>query len=279
MKENLYKFENYPDQDFPVYLSVQQGRKHLTHLHFHDDLEMMQVLSGKVTLRAGNERTVCSAGDIAYIPPLALHEITAETEDAAIRGLVFDLSLIQLNSLRTDYPALFRESTFYRFSGNSEYHAELTESLERIAKAYPEQTDAAKLEISSSLFRLFSVFLRAGIVQKDWHSSTNYIRIRPVTEYIEQNFHRKITISELSGLLNVCDDHCIRLFKTALSKTPSEYIIDVRLRHAMKLLSEREETVQMISEKCGFTTVSYFSKMFRERLGMTPSEFRSSVLK
>lgn len=277
MKEKLYKFENYPDQEFPVYLSVQQGRERLAHLHFHDDIEIMQVLSGTVILRAGNERTVCSAGDIAYIPPLALHEIVAETEDAAIRGLVFDLSLIRFESLRTDYPALFRESILHRFTVDSEYHTELTESLERIAKGYPEQSDIEKLEISSELFRIFSLFLRAGIVQKDWHSSTHYIRIRPVTEYIEENFSRKITISELSRLLNVCDDHCIRLFKAALSKTPSEYMIDVRLRHAMKLLSEQEETIQTISERCGFTTVSYFSKVFRERLGMTPSEFRKSI--
>jgi AraC family L-rhamnose operon transcriptional activator RhaR/AraC family L-rhamnose operon regulatory protein RhaS len=119
--------------------------------------------------------------------------------------------------------------------------------------------------------------MKYGIIRNSGASATNYLRIRPAVEYIEKNFNQKITVSQLSALLSVCDDHCIRLFKAAVSKTPTEYITDVRLRQGLKLLTDQKYSVQMISELCGFSNVSYFSRVFREKLGMTPSEFRRSV--
>ena len=279
MREHLYKFENYPDREFPVYLSVQKGREYLAGLHFHDDIEVMEVLSGTVMLRAGTERILCNAGEVVYIPPLVFHEILSRTEDAAIRGLVFDPILLRSEVLQNDYSALFRESSLHRFCSESSLTEELRTILGFTAQAYPGSDDISRAELLSGLFRFLSIFLRGDVVKKERRLSANDTRIRPAIDYIEKNYSRKVAVSDLSTILSVCDDHCIRLFTAAVSKTPAEYITDVRLRHALQLLADRQYSVQMVSELCGFSNVSYFSKVFKQKLEMSPSDFRNRLPK
>ena len=63
------------------------------------------------------------------------------------------------------------------------------------------------------------------------------------------------------------------LFKEAFGKTPKQYIIDLRIKKACKLLSENYASVCIIAEECGFSSVYHFCRSFKEILGMTPTEY------
>ena len=65
-----------------------------------------------------------------------------------------------------------------------------------------------------------------------------------------------------------------RLFKQQMGKTPKEYILDIKLATAKRLLEESNRTVAEISEIIHFETTAYFCRFFKSKTGLTPSEYR-----
>lgn len=93
-------------------------------------------------------------------------------------------------------------------------------------------------------------------------------------KYIQENFHRDLSIKELADHVSFSPSYFFKIFKKAANTTPAEYLISVRLSHAKLLLLESELTVAEISEACGFHDASYFSYYFKKSFGITPSEYR-----
>lgn len=68
--------------------------------------------------------------------------------------------------------------------------------------------------------------------------------------------------------------HFIRLFKEAFGITPHQYMTDMRVNEAKKLLLKNELTISQICYQVGFSSLSSFSLLFKERTGISPSKFR-----
>jgi transcriptional regulator GlxA family with amidase domain len=100
----------------------------------------------------------------------------------------------------------------------------------------------------------------------------NYRKLLPVLQYIEEHYTEKVQISELSKLIHVCDDRMIRLFKEVTGETPIEYILNLRVEHALKLLMEDSLSIATISEQSGFGSATYMTRIFKQKLGVTPGK-------
>ena len=98
-------------------------------------------------------------------------------------------------------------------------------------------------------------------------------------KYIQENFHRELSIQELADHVSFSPSYFYKIFKKTANTTPAEYIISVRLSNAKVLLLESDLTVAQIAERCGFRDASYFSYYFRKSFGITPSKYRSSKQK
>lgn len=98
--------------------------------------------------------------------------------------------------------------------------------------------------------------------------------IAEVLRYISENAGRDISVPELSRRIGYNAQYFIRLFKRVMGTTPHQYIMDYRLRHAMRLLQE-ERSITRVAEAAGYRDLKTFCRAFRQRYGMTPSQFRS----
>ena len=138
------------------------------------------------------------------------------------------------------------------------------------------QNVQSKDAISILLNRL--LFLALSDVFHTMYGNTDHTReSRVLTEtckYVQENFHRPISIEELAANVSFSPSYFCKLFKKAASITPAEYVISVRLSNAKLLLSESDLTMSQISELCGFCDASYFSYNFKQRFGKTPMEYR-----
>ena len=99
MGHTEYKFERFIQPQFPIYASVQSGRELLVENHYHSTAEIIQVLEGRVKMLVGTVYRECEKGDIIFIPPSTVHEVTNLSGNASIRGISFELSLIQIEDL------------------------------------------------------------------------------------------------------------------------------------------------------------------------------------
>ncbi len=98
--------------------------------------------------------------------------------------------------------------------------------------------------------------------------------ITPAIHYIFSHYGEEIGLDQLAELCLISKPHLIRSFRKELNCTPHDYLLDYRLRAAKHMLSGTGLSVEEISEKCGFNSVSHFSRAFRKKIKMSPSEFR-----
>ena len=116
-------------------------------------------------------------------------------------------------------------------------------------------------------------------LQSDAEGSRESRVLNESCRYIQENFHRTITIKELADNVSFSPSYFFKLFKRAANTTPAEYIISVRMSNAKRLLLETELTMAEIAEACGFNDASYFSCCFKKLFGATPSEYRQGEQK
>ncbi len=94
-------------------------------------------------------------------------------------------------------------------------------------------------------------------------------------DYINARYTEPLTMEELCAAAGVSKQHLCRLFRSALSVRPMEYIAKRRIQAAKELLSQTALSVEDIAEQVGFCSGSYFTKLFRRYEGLTPSQFRN----
>lgn len=104
-------------------------------------------------------------------------------------------------------------------------------------------------------------------------------RVQKVKDYIDKNFREEIRLQTLADIANMTPTAFSRFFKLRTSRNISDYIIDVRLGHATRLLADSTMAVVEICYHCGFNNISNFNRVFRKRKGCTPTEFRSNYQK
>ena len=94
-------------------------------------------------------------------------------------------------------------------------------------------------------------------------------------EYILQNFHTQLTLESIADYFNFHPVHIIRCLKKEYGITPNKAIIQIRIDNAKKMLITSNLSINKISEFVGFSSPSYFNKVFREYTSMTPKEYRA----
>ena len=102
----------------------------------------------------------------------------------------------------------------------------------------------------------------------------NSDRIKKVYEFIQENYSRKISLEEISELVNMSPVSFNRFIKKRTGKTFVSYVNDTRISFATRLLIESEKSIGEICYECGFNNVANFNRIFKKNKNSTPSEFR-----
>ena len=99
--------------------------------------------------------------------------------------------------------------------------------------------------------------------------------ITPAIAYIQSNFHNPhLNSAELAAICHISESHFRRVFHEYLKVSPKQFIIDTRILKAKDLLSEGDLKIQAVCEKCGFTNQYHFCRLFKEKTGQTPTQYR-----
>ncbi|MBB6369433.1 helix-turn-helix domain-containing protein [Chryseobacterium shigense] len=97
-----------------------------------------------------------------------------------------------------------------------------------------------------------------------------------LTYTVEKYLFQKLSLEDLAGLTNRSISTFKREFNTIYGSPPKKWINLKRLEHARLLLNNTQETISQISDQCGFDNSSYFTRLFKNTYGLTPSEFRTN---
>jgi AraC family transcriptional regulator len=108
------------------------------------------------------------------------------------------------------------------------------------------------------------------------NSRAEYIvRINQVFDYISANLDQDLNLEILAGVAGFSPFHFHRLFKSLVGETLNDYVWRIRLEQAAnQLIYHPETSILMISQSCGFSSPSVFSRAFKNRFHVTPAQFR-----
>jgi len=97
-------------------------------------------------------------------------------------------------------------------------------------------------------------------------------------QHINTHYMDKIGVPALAGMEGISESYYINLFRKEYGITPNKYIEFQRMKYARKLIAERDKTVKDIAYATGFSDPYYFSKAFKAHTGLSPQNYRKSVL-
>ena len=125
-----------------------------------------------------------------------------------------------------------------------------------------------------SVFRvskwLASKFPRTSIPPKERKISY----VEEALRYIENNYAHTVNIQVIADHLNIERTYLYRLFKDITGMSPQEYLLDYRIRRSCSLLKETSLPVSDIARSVGYNDALYFSRLFRQKKGRTPTAYR-----
>jgi AraC-like DNA-binding protein len=111
------------------------------------------------------------------------------------------------------------------------------------------------------------------------YSKKSEMRINTVCVYIQHHFYKKLSLKEIADLIGLTESNFCKFFKKATGKTYSNYVNEIRINEACRMLVQTDKTIVQISFECGFETLSYFNRIFLKKMHMTPSVFKKKELK
>lgn len=104
-------------------------------------------------------------------------------------------------------------------------------------------------------------------------------KIEKIIAYLHKNYTRTITLNEIASFAAMNPAAFCRYFKANTDKTLKEYILDMRIGYACKLLAAEDINISQLCLECGFESLSHFNRSFRKHTGMSPTEYKKNILK
>ena len=99
-------------------------------------------------------------------------------------------------------------------------------------------------------------------------------RVEKVVAFINENFSRTIRLAEAAELVEMAETAFSRFFKAKTGITFVDYLNDIRIGHASRLLIDTTSPIAEIAQECGFTSLTNFNRIFKKRKGLVPKDFR-----
>ena len=112
-------------------------------------------------------------------------------------------------------------------------------------------------------------------VQSSDSSFPHSRRINRIVQFVEKNYNRKISLEDVGEQVGMSASSVSRFFKKRTRHNFWDYLNGFRIDRAAQMMIETEHTISEISYACGFNNISNFNRVFRERIGTTPSDYRN----
>ncbi|ARR47003.1 helix-turn-helix domain-containing protein [Vibrio campbellii] len=254
--------------------------------HKHDFSELFLVVSGSGKHTVAEYEYPLHKGDVFVINGDIEHGFR-DVNKLKIINLMFDSStpFFEIPSMRqlSGYQAMFKVEPIARQT--TEYKAKLTldrqqlPEIERLLSALKAEYEASQpgFEVMlTSLMQQLVIALSRMYQDQSQELPQTTLALSRALVFIEQHFSDVgVNSDAIAKAAFISKRQLERLFRQFLDTSPNQYLRDVQLNYATKLLcEENERSVQHIAEQCGFSDSNYFSKCFKQKFQHSPRSYR-----
>jgi len=236
-------------------------------LHVHQqDVELLYITGGRASLMVGTRQVAVEAGDILLIKPGTSHSTTSDPNDPS------NIWSVSLSHVSEEMLAGFPAVPWAKAGEHASFLQAAVLQLQIFSRQLVPATQLACDYIGNSLLTLYGYL----IVREEKEScETEDLALR-VLVYLDQNYSQHIDLKYLERQFFTSSGHISREFRKAYHISPINYLIDKRLSQAKWLLINTSDPIQDVSQAVGYDNVYYFSKLFLEKVGVNPFDYRQT---
>lgn len=251
--------------------------------HWHKAVELFYIESGALEYSTPNGTIVFPQGSGGFVNSGILHTTKPQSFSSNTIQLLhlFDVSLLSGYAgslIECKYITPLTTSPSIEILPIYLENARHSEILEVLKQSFQlsENEFGYELKLREALSTIWLMLL-ALPPPKQTRKMAADDKIKSMMIYIHDNYSKKIRVSDIAAAAFISERECYRFFNRFLHITPNEYLTDYRIDTASRLLISSHENITTIALSCGFGSGSLFGKVFREKTGYTPAEYRKKM--
>lgn len=257
----------------------------------HDFWEFIYIDKGELIITAGERVYVLKAGELAFHMPNEFHDIKSN-------GTISPNVIVISFTCKSKYMEFFKNKILFL----SDKEKQL---LSYVVKESGEVFDPIenKPPISGMMKKDVILFGAEQIIKHDLekllisiyrrqesiHIKQRCLRVNQmhgyqsigesIIEILENNVRKKLSLEIISNQINLSISQTKKIFKQEIGNSIIDYFIKLKIEEAKRLINESELNFTQISEYLNYDNIGYFSRIFKQKTGMTPSEYSLSIKK
>lgn len=212
-------------------------------------------LSGKTTVRYNGKILHTQSNTLRFLPSGEMWEYIVDREEY---GPCIDISF------QTD-----TELSENAFTMNMSAYLDVKALFEKILTVWIGKGEDYYLKSMSLLYKILAI-----LFDKRYNTKDKFKMIEPAVSYISKHYTSEtISIPYLASLCGISSSYLKKMFIDRYGLTPKKYITKLRMDYAVEMLTSRMYTISAIADMLGYENVYYFSKVFKEELGLSPNNY------
>jgi AraC-like DNA-binding protein len=283
----LEKIENHKSTSFRI------KRDRVPHInvpwHFHPEYELVLILKGEGRRFVGDCIDDFCAGDLVLLGPNLPHVwINSEDYYKVNKDVFADIVVIHFleDAFGHNFFALPEMENVKILLQKSSYGISIGGATgEKVSSMMVEMLLADPSKKLIGLLHILDLVSKNTLEQKllsreNYAGRTmdkHYDRLKNVFQYIFENYYRDISLKDVANIANMSKSSFCRYFKQVTSKCFSDYINEIRIGYAKKIISTESKPVYEVAYQCGYNNPSYFNKQFKKYVGKTPLEYLTEL--
>jgi AraC-like DNA-binding protein len=249
-------------------------------LHFHPEVEILLVVQGSGTRIVGDSVERFSPGDLVMIGPNVSHEWCSDKEEIAMSEAIYILfnteilgkEFWNLPESRIILKIIQQSQRGIKLKGKS--RDEVATLMKTIDSSYGFKRITLLMTILEIIALSEEYQYLASPVFHDTINDRDSERINKVYKYVINHISQSINLDTAASIANLSKPAFCRYFKKRANKTFMQFLIEIRIGQACRMLVNEDYSVADICYTCGFNNISYFIRQFRKITGFTPLNYR-----
>ena len=253
--------------------------------HFHPHYQLFTVIKGTGTRFIGDDIRHFEEGDTVFLGPNMPHLWRSDRNYFEKESLLKTEGIVvyfKEDFLGNDFfekPEMFDIKSFLK---NSERGLDLKGTLG--AEMVSDLNELLGLTGFEGISKLLNILHKLSVTNDyQYISSTNYTnthkiseteRMRIVHEYVLKHFKENINLSTVASLSNMTEAAFCRYFKSRTNKTFSDFVKEIRIGNACKMLQDENKSISQTCYESGYNTVSNFNNQFKSLKGVSPLQYQ-----
>jgi AraC-like DNA-binding protein/quercetin dioxygenase-like cupin family protein len=250
-------------------------------LHQHEEIQISLIVEGEGTLIVGDTINSYKKGDVLAIGSNLPHVFKSDLKVSKTSHMLtlfftkssFGSDFFNLEEMKELQPFFLRSKHGFKVISENSTIENLFFKIEKVSKI---SQFIILLQLLKHCLEANYSSLSSFIYNKKY-SDNEGNRMRSVFEYTMNNFTKNITLDAISEVANMTKNAFCKYFKKRTNKTYIQFLTELRIEHACKLLTKNTEiAITEIAELSGYNNISNFNRQFQAYKKQSPSEFRNT---